>query len=123
MAKKRALVIPPKSGSVTWERAERLHRLLQALSKGPQTRTALMRRLRLDLRGFYRDLETLRQAGIELRFVDERYLLAGKVQDAVARLPFPDPHLTLGEAILLGKGRSKSHAKLKTQIARILGSK
>jgi hypothetical protein len=36
-------------------------------------------------------------------------------------LPFPDPHLTLGEAQQLAKGRSAAHGKLKKQIADITG--
>ncbi len=90
------------------------------LKNGPQTRGALMRRLRLDLRGFYRDLELIRQAGIVLKFFNERYALPGKMLEAVSRLPFPDPHLTLGEAMQLAKGRARIHSKLKAQIARVL---
>src|SRR5207247_731071 len=59
---------PPRSASkaVTAERAARLVRLLQLLGTGPQTRVALARRLRLDIRSFYRDLELLRGTGIPL---------------------------------------------------------
>jgi hypothetical protein len=42
------------------------------------------------------------------------------VQDALARLPFPDPRLTLGEAQQLARGRSTSHKKLQQQIAKIV---
>jgi hypothetical protein len=38
----------------------------------------------------------------------------------VARLPFPDPVLTLGEAQQLAKGRSPAARKLKQQIDRIV---
>ena len=51
--------------SLTSLRAARLYRLLTLLGTGPQTRGFLLRRLKLDVRGFYRDLEetALRAAG------------------------------------------------------------
>jgi hypothetical protein len=49
------------------------------------------------------------------------YVLQGKVRDAVARLPFPDPLLTLGEAQQLARGRTPAHKKLKALIAAITG--
>jgi len=42
-----------------------------------------------------------------------RYRLADDVDGAAARLPFPDPHLTLGEARQLAKGRGTAHRQLK----------
>ncbi len=51
---------------------------------------------------------------------DQRYVLVGSVKDAIARLPFPDPHLSLGEAKQLAKGRSAAHRKLKSQLSRIV---
>src|SRR5262245_6225528 len=100
-------------GAVTSERAARLCRLLRLLDKGPQTRAALMKRLKLDVRGFYRDLESLRNAGIDVVLEKHRYRLGDDAEEAIARLPFPDPHLTLGEALQLAKGRTKSHRKIK----------
>jgi hypothetical protein len=120
MAKKRSTRPSPASRTVTAERAARLCRLLKLLATGPQTRSALTRRLRLDVRGFYRDLELLREAGIELTLARHRYALEGKADDAIARLPFPDPRLTLGEAQQLAKGRTLAHRKLKGQIDEII---
>jgi hypothetical protein len=105
---------------VTGERAARVYRLLKLLGVGPQPRTTLTRRLRLDIRGFYRDLELLRAAHIEVPLKNQRYTLTGSVKEAIARLPFPDPHLTLGEARELAKGRSPAHRKLKSQVNRII---
>ena len=62
MARKRAK--PLESKPVTADRAARLYRLLQLLSRGPQPRATLIRRLRLNIRGFYRDLDLLRKAGV-----------------------------------------------------------
>jgi predicted DNA-binding transcriptional regulator YafY len=109
--------------AVTAERAARLYRLLQLLGAGPQTRAALTRQLRRDVRSFYRDLELLRAAGIDLPLRDRRYTLDEDVTAATARLPLPDPNLTLGEAVELSKGRSPAHCKLREQIALIVPPK
>ncbi len=120
MAKKRTQRGRPAPRAVTAERAGRLHRLLRLLGTGPKTRDALTKQLRLDVRGFYRDLEVLRAADIAVRLRDRRYVLEEEVAAAVARLPFPDPRLTLGEAVQLGKGRTAAHRKLQKQIALIV---
>lgn len=106
--------------TVTADRARRLYRMLQMLETEPQTRKALLRRLHLDVRGFYRDLELLRAAGIEPSLTEGRYALPGKAADVLHLLPFPDPGLTLGEAQQLAKGRSTAHRKLKQQIGTIV---
>jgi predicted DNA-binding transcriptional regulator YafY len=111
---------PKKAQAVTAQRAARLCRLLRLLGTGPQTRAAIAKRLRLDVRGFYRDLDVLRKVGIRVVLEGGRYRLAEDADEAVGRLPFPDPHLTLGEAIQLAKGRTSSHRKLKDQIAAIV---
>jgi len=118
MAKKRSSATSAQR-AVTAERAERLYRLLRLLARGPQTRDALTRHLGLDVRSFYRGL--LRAADIAVPLRDGRYSLDEKVEDAVTRLPLPDPVLTLGEAQQLAKGRTPAHRKLKKQIAAVMG--
>lgn len=125
MAKKsrpspRAAAAEPDKSAVTPERAARLYRLLQVLRSGPRTRSALLRRLRLDIRGFYRDLDTLRKAGVEVRLDGRRYRLVGRAEAAVLLLPFPDPRLTLGDALVLARGRRRAHRLLKQQIRQII---
>jgi len=120
MATQRTPRPSPAAKAVTADRAARLYRLLRILVGGPQTRAALTRRLRLDVRGFYRDLELLRAAGIRLTLADRRYQLQEDVEAAIARLPFPDPHLTLGEAVQVALGRSAAHRTLREQIVRIV---
>jgi predicted DNA-binding transcriptional regulator YafY len=120
MAKKRSKRATPILRAVTAERAHRLSRMLQLLDKGSQTRATLIRHLRLDVRGFYRDLELLRAAGIAVTLRDRRYTLDEDVDEAIARLPFPDPHLTLGEARQLAKGRTAAHRKLQAQVREVL---
>lgn len=120
MARKRSDTPAAASSAVTADRAARLHRLLTLLGKGPQTRAVLTRRLQLGIRGFYRDLEVLRTIGITVDLSDGRYTLEEKLADAIDRLPFPDPGLTLGEAKQLAKGKSPAHRKLKKQIKQIV---
>jgi predicted DNA-binding transcriptional regulator YafY len=120
MARKRKKRTRLVSRTVSAERAARLYRLLKLLGDGSQTRMALTRSLRLDVRGFYRDLELLRAAGISVPLTNRRYGLAGTVEAATAKLPFPDPHLVLGEAIQLAKGRGPVHRKLKSQLRQII---
>jgi hypothetical protein len=119
MARKR--VSPPPAPTevrvgITVERFARLYRLLQFLRSGPKTRARLTRHLELDVRGFYRDLELLRMAGIEVTLSEGVYALEGDADAALDRLPFPDPHLTLGEARRLARGRSAAHRYLQRRI-------
>jgi predicted DNA-binding transcriptional regulator YafY len=109
--------------AVSAERCARLYRLLELLRPGPQTRATLARRLHIDVRGFYRDLELLRSAGIAVSLQGRRYALNEPLRQAVNRLPFPDPLLTIGEASALAKGRTEAHRKLKRQLSSILGQK
>jgi hypothetical protein len=120
MAKKRTKDLQGATRAVTFERAARLYRLLHILSGGPQPRRSLIKRLRLDVRGFYRDLELLRSAGIGLPLAQGRYQLDKSLRQLLPRLPFPDPGLTLGEAMQLAKGKTGAHSKLRKQIARIM---
>jgi predicted DNA-binding transcriptional regulator YafY len=76
-------------------------------------RDALARRLGVDVRGFYRDLGVLRAAGIDVSLSRGSYRLNGDLSDALSRIPFPDPLLTLGEACLLAKGKTTAHRKLR----------
>src|SRR5581483_7095625 len=102
----------PERASVTPDRFARLNLLLTLLAKTPQTREVLARKLKLDIRGFYRDLEALRQAGISVLLEEGRYHLTGPLDAARNGLPFPDPMLTLGEVTHLAKGRTAAHRHL-----------
>ena len=120
MGKKRQTHSANAARIVTPERAKRLHQLIRIVSKRPQTRAALAKRLRLDTRGFYRDLEFLRSMGILIDLRGQRYSLAEKTKASLGKLPFPDPGLTLAEAMLLAKGRSLAHRKVKALIQQII---
>ena len=104
--------------SLTSLRAARLYRLLTLLGTGPQTRSVLLRRLKLDVRGFYRDLETLDLLGIEVAPTgdDVKYALVGELDDALAKLPFPDPGLNVRDALQLSNGSTAAHRKLQQRL-------
>ena len=110
----------PPARAVTADRAARLYRLIKTLAR-PQSRPQLLQRLKLDVRGFYRDLELLRAYGIRVQLEEGRYVLLGGFDDALRRLPFPDPHLNLSEALQLAKGRTAAHKTLQEQIRKITG--
>src|SRR5689334_22112459 len=94
----------PSTHALTVERAARLCRLLRLVGGRKQTRATLLQRLKLDVRGFYRDVKLLREVGIVVELHKGKYVLEGDAEEAVERLPFPDPHLTLGEAKQLARG-------------------
>jgi len=110
---------PVSNGGLTGDRLARLYHLVRILGKGPQSRAVLTRRLKLDVRGFYRDLEALRSTGVEVTLESGRYNLVQSLAAALALLPLPDPHLTYGEAQTLAKGRTAAHRKLKTYLDRL----
>jgi hypothetical protein len=112
---------PASPRAISAVRAGRLFRLISLLAQSGNARPALLKRLRLDLRGFYRDLEKLREFGVRISVQGHYYRLETSFDRAVARLPFPDPRLNLHEAMLLGKGRTPAHRKLRSQIERITG--
>jgi hypothetical protein len=118
---KRTRSAPPLPPAVTTDRATRLCRLLRLLNGAGQTRAALLHRLRLDVRGFYRDLQLLRQVGVAVDLREGRYQLTGPASAAVDRLPFPDPHLTLGEVRQIAKGRGAVQTRLRQQLDDIVG--
>jgi predicted DNA-binding transcriptional regulator YafY len=121
MAPKRSSRRPSETRAVTTERTARLYRLLQLLASGPQSRASLIRQLRCDVRSFYRDLKLLREIGFAVPLQEQRYRLDGELTEAVAaRMPFPDPDLTLAEAQQLARGNGAAQRKLREQINRIL---
>jgi hypothetical protein len=99
--------------AVTLERAARLYRLVGFLADGARTRKAILQRLGIDIRTFYRDLELLRACRVSVALAGRKYLLETASARARLALPFPDPGLTLGEAQVLAKGKDKVHQKLR----------
>lgn len=114
----KAAVAPPSKG-VTLERAARLYRLVLFLGEAARTRKAILQKLKIDIRTFYRDLELLRDCAIAVGLEKRKYVLETPAAVARLALPFPDPSLTLGEAHELAKGRGKVHKKLREQLKAI----
>jgi predicted DNA-binding transcriptional regulator YafY len=107
--------------SLTRDRLARLYRLVQFLGGGPKTRSFLVKKLRVDTRGFYRDFQLLRTFGVAIEMQAGRYALMETVAEALARLPFPDPCLSVQEVLQLARGRTAAHRKLRQRIDDLLG--
>jgi len=113
---------PTLARTITAPRAARLYRLLSLMDGTHRARATLLKRLKVDLRGFYRDLELLRSLGVAVESDGERYLLTGTLDDALKTLPFPDPGLSLRDALQLANGRTDAHKKLRTRIDTFIGT-
>ena len=109
------------SGPITAARAARLYQLLKLLRPQPRSRAHLAKVLKIDLRGFYRDLRTLRGLGVRIAAAGQLYILRQPFERAVARLPFPDPRLNIHEALELSRGKTAAHRKLTRQLHAIIG--
>lgn len=101
---------------LTQDRVARLYRFVRLLGTGPKTRTFLSRRLKVDARGFYRDFEKMREFGVAIEMHDGRYVLLESVPEALGRLPFPDPCLSVQEVIVLARGKTAAHRKLRSML-------
>ncbi len=103
--------------NLTAARAARLYKLLTLLGDGPKTRRVLLTRLKVDQRGFYRDMETLRSFGIEVVVrPDTKYALTQDLNGALEKLPFPDPGLNVRDALQLSTGNTAAHRKLRQRV-------
>ncbi len=109
------------AAALTQDRVARLYRLVKLLGTGPKTRSYLIKRLKIEPRGFYRDFEKVRAFGVAIEMHDGRYVLLETVAEALGRLPFPDPSLSVQEAILLSRGKSVAHKKLRAKLADLVG--
>jgi predicted DNA-binding transcriptional regulator YafY len=110
----------PEREAVTSDRCLRLCRLVQLLAGGPKKRDTLAKKLRLDVRGFYRDLDLLRKSGVSVELQGGQYHLGQGREEATDLLPFRDPLLTIGEVRQLFRGRTPAHRKLKEKLDQIL---
>ncbi len=103
-------------------RVARLYKLLNLLSAAPRTRGFLLKRLKVNLRAFYRDLHTLRDLKIVIASTDESYALKTPLADALRCLPFPNPLLNFEEMLTLAEGRGEVSRKLRARISSVTGS-
>ena len=103
-------------------RVARLYKLLNFLTTAPRTRAFLLKRLKINLRAFYRDLHTLRDLEIVIASTDESYALKTPLSDALRCLPFPDPLLSFEEMLTLAEGRGEVPRKLRARISSVTGT-
>ena len=82
---------------ITLGRASRLYRLVTILATGPPARDALLDRLAIGLRTYYRELDLLKRCGIKVKRDGKNYHLSSTIPEAEERLPFPDPQLSFAE--------------------------
>jgi len=97
---------------ITLGRAARLHQLVKTLTIGPSAREALLDRLAIGLRTFYRELDLLKRCGIKVRREGKNYRLGGTVAEAEGRLPFPDPQLSFAEMAELSRHPGEAARRL-----------
>jgi predicted DNA-binding transcriptional regulator YafY len=119
MAGKRTPRPSDEMRAVTADRVARLFQLVSILAGKPVPRQTLLKRFRMNQRSFYRDIEFLRSIGIGVVAADTKYRLSIEFNEALARLPFPDPVLTLGQAIVLAKGKSAAHKVMQKRVKAI----
>jgi hypothetical protein len=98
-------------GHLTAPRTARLIKLLTLLGKGSQKRETLMKKLKLDERSFYRDVESLRELGVVIVANDTKYDLVGELKDALAVLPMPGMSISIADARVLARGTTSAHRK------------
>jgi predicted DNA-binding transcriptional regulator YafY len=101
-------------------RAARLHRLVEYLAERPRTRSAILGKLRIGLRTFYRELELLRRCGVKVRLTAKAYELLTTTTEAEGRLPFPDPQLSFAEMAELAAGPSDAARRLAALLASVV---
>lgn len=107
--------------AVTADRAARLYQLINLLGAAPRTRGEILRELDIEVRKFYRDLDLVRRLGVDLVVEDQQYVLKDKLEEALAAVPFPDPGLSLHEAIQLAQGRTAAHRGLRQAVEEFTG--
>ena len=102
-------------------RANRLCKMLLALGHGPQLKDVLVKKLKVEERGFFRDLRLIRQLGINVTANDNRYLLTMSLDDALEKLPLPDLKLSLRDALTLSHGQSPTHRRVRKKLEALIG--
>ena len=109
------------TSGIATHRAARLYRLVTMLGEKAKPREFLLRKLRVDVRGFYRDVEFLRDLEIDITTTDGSYVLSSELDDALGKLPFPDPGFSVRDAMHLLNGSSAVKKKLKKKLEAVIG--
>lgn len=106
--------------SISQDRASRLYRLLQILEAEPGTRRTLLKKLKVGMRTFYRDLDILRQWGIRVELDGKKYVLMSEGTPWLELLPFPDPELSFADAISLASLKSSGSKRIQTLLSSLV---
>src|SRR3954451_10356702 len=101
---------------LTPDRATRLCKMLVALGHGPQPKQILVKKLKVEERGFFRDLRLMRQLGIHVASNNRGYVLASSLNDAVRRLPVTGLQISLADAVEISHGHLPSQRRLRRQL-------
>jgi biotin operon repressor len=108
------------STAITATRATRLYKLLTLLDGSTRARTTLLKKLNIDIRSFYRDVELIRELGIVVESQGDRYRLVSTLDSALDLLPFPDPGLSFRDVMQLSQGaKTVSQKKLRTRLSEV----
>jgi predicted DNA-binding transcriptional regulator YafY len=110
-----------ETNGIASHRASRLYKLVTLIGEKAKTRETLLRKLKIDVRCFYRDLEFLRLLGIAIATTAGEYHLGGSLEDALGRIPFPDPCFSVRDAIQLVNGSAAVKKKLKKKLESVIG--
>jgi predicted DNA-binding transcriptional regulator YafY len=105
---------------ITLQRASRLHRLVRYLAEAPRTREAILSQLGVGLRTFYRELELLKRCGVKVRHRAKLYTLLATAEQALGRLPFPDPQLSFAEMAELANCPCEAGKRLAELLASVI---
>jgi predicted DNA-binding transcriptional regulator YafY len=108
---------PRQHSSISRVRASRLYKLLRILEVEPGSRRVLLKKLRVGMRTFYRDLDILRQWGIKVELSGSKYELVVEGTPWLELLPFPDPELSFAEAMSLAAAKSAGGRKLQSVLS------
>lgn len=106
--------------SISPVRASRLYKLLRILEAEPGSRRVLLKKLRVGMRTFYRDLDILRQWGIRVELEQRKYVLAAEGTPWLELLPFPDPELSFADAMSLAAVKSPGGRKVQTLLGTLV---
>jgi predicted DNA-binding transcriptional regulator YafY len=112
---------PDAPAGIAVHRAARLYRLVTLVGDRAKPRDWLLKKLRIDVRSFYRDLEFLRGLDVEITTVNGSYVLSSGLDDALGKIPFPDPGFSVRDALHLMSGSTAAKKKLKKAIDAVVG--
>ena len=106
---------------LTPDRANRLCKMLLALGHGPQAKDTLVKKLKVEERGFFRDLRLIRQLGINVASNGRGYVLAVSLDDAFQKLAVPDLKISLRDALELSHGHSPAQRRVRRKLESLIG--